>query len=77
MAKNNNFGGNLIWRMAKNDNFGGNIIWRMAKNINFGGKLIWRIFNESAKSAKISSLKVCHLKSCISNTSLYRSEEDF
>ena len=42
--------------MAKNNNFGGNLIWRIAKNLNFGG--IWRIFNESAKSAKISSLKV-------------------
>ena len=48
MAKNNNFGGNLIWRMAKNYNFVGNLIWRMAKNVNFGEKLIWRIFNESA-----------------------------
>ena len=44
MAKNNNFGGNLIWRMTKNDNFGGNLIWRMTKNVNlilldFGGFL--------------------------------------
>ena len=55
MAKNNNFGGNLIWRMARNDNFGGNLIWRMAKNVNFGGNLIWRIFNEIAKSAEITA----------------------
>ena len=34
MAKNNNFGWNLIWRMVKNDNFGGNLIWRMAENNN-------------------------------------------
>ena len=44
--------------MAKNNNFGWNFIGRMAKNVNFGGKLFWRIFSESAKSAKISSLKV-------------------
>ena len=25
--------------MAKNYNFGGNLIWRMAKNVNFGGFL--------------------------------------
>ena len=47
MAKNNNFGGNLICQVAKNDNFGRNLIRRMAKNVNFGGELIWRIFNES------------------------------
>ena len=66
MAKNNNFGGHLIWLMKKNDNFGGNLIWRMTKNDNFDGKLIWRIFGgfltttKSAKflPAKISSLKV-------------------
>ena len=40
MAKNNNFGGNLIWQMTKNDNFGGNLILRMTKNVNFGGRLI-------------------------------------
>ena len=49
LAENNNFGGNLIWRMTKNYNFGWNLIWRIAKNFNFGGKLFWRIFNESAK----------------------------
>ena len=38
MAKNNNFGGNLIWQMTKNDNFGGDLILRMTKNVNFGGK---------------------------------------
>ena len=26
--------------MAKNDNFGGNLIWRISKNINFGGFLM-------------------------------------
>ena len=69
MAKNNNFGGNLIWRMAKNDNFGGNLIWRMAKNVNFCGKLVWRILAEFLTNspnplkflpAKTSSLKVAH-----------------
>ena len=46
MAKNNNFGGNLIWQMTKNDNFGGNLIWRMTKNVNFGGRLICWILTD-------------------------------
>ena len=57
----------------KNDKFGRNLMWQMVKIINFGMKLIWQIFHESAKSPKISSLKVnCVNFNCLNHMKSFK-----